>query len=218
MPELTVPKAPRCSSCTNSSEPSFVESDVDHDDANRAALSDVNSYADISWVVPNVTKPATATGCLLKVLKFDPRSRALTFLYVLSPEFRQDNISYHDSAEESYHVWATSWIMQFGDLPTDGYFWRPAYVNHGPLYSKRGCIALGRTDSVLFNHYHFNPWTNTEENKERAAARHAAWYPELYEWILARDHNHPHPHDFELDGGFKESGAERHREPDQAAE
>ena len=38
--------------------------------------------------------------------------------------------AYHDSAEESYHIWGTSWMMQFGELPTGGYFWRPAYINH----------------------------------------------------------------------------------------
>jgi hypothetical protein len=65
----------------------------------------------------------------------------------MTPQFHQDNISYHDCAEEGYHLWGTSWMMQFGDLPTGGYFWRPAYINHGAFASEYGCIALGRTDS-----------------------------------------------------------------------
>jgi hypothetical protein len=79
--------------------------------------------------------------------------------------FKQDNISYHDSAEESYHIWGTSWMMQFGELPTGGYFWRPPYINHGSFRCKYGTIAFGRTDSILFNYFHFNPWTNPDENR-----------------------------------------------------
>ena len=88
----------------------------------------------------------------------------------MTPRFAQDNISYHDSAEESYHIWGTSWMMQFGELPTGGYFWRPPYINHGSFRCKYGTIAFGRTDSMLFNYFHFNPWTNPDENKLRAAA------------------------------------------------
>jgi hypothetical protein len=121
----------------------------------------------------------------------------------MAPGFSQDNISYHDCAEESYHIWGKSWIMQFGDLPTGGYFWRPPYINHGGFYSEKGIIAIGRTDSSLFNHFHFNPWSEPQENHERAAARLQDRNPELYNWVLSRDHNHPHPHDFDFDGPHK---------------
>lgn len=180
----------------NSSEPNFVESDADHEGANRTGLSTINSYDGLPWA-GNSLSPATATGCLLKILKYDPRSHALSFLYCMTPMFQQDNISYHDCAEEAYHIWGTSWMMQFGDLPTGGYFWRPAYINHGGFASKKGILAFGRTDYQLFNHFHFNPWTEPDENQERAAARLHDRNPELYNWVLARDHNHPHPHDFD---------------------
>ena len=114
--------------------------------------------------------PSVASGCLIKVLHYDVLTEALSFLYCMTPEFAQDNISYHDSAEEAYHIWGTSWMMQFGELPTGGYFWRPPYINHGSFRCKYGTIAFGRTDSVLFNYFHFNPWTNPDENKARAAA------------------------------------------------
>jgi hypothetical protein len=200
MPEMTAPRGAEALLMFNGSEPSFVESDADHSGADRAKLQNLNAYEDIPWLVPNITRPATATGCLLKILKFDERTHAISFLYILSPEFWQDNISYHDCAEESYHIWGTSWMMQFGDLPTGGYFWRPPYINHGAFASKRGCIAFGRTDNILYNHFHFNPWTNTQENQERAVARLANRNPELYKWVLSRDHNHPHPQDFEFEG------------------
>ena len=116
----------------------------------------------------------------------------------MTPQFRQDNISYHDSAEESYHIWGTSWMMQFGNLPTGGYFWRPEYINHGAFRCELGTIAFGRTDSKLHNYFHYNPWSNADENKLRAAAHLYRQRPQLYKWAASDGHNHPHgPTDFE---------------------
>ena len=74
--------------------------------------------------------------------------------------------------------------MQFGELPTGGYFWRPPYINHGAFASELGCIAIGRTDSKLFNHFHYNPWSTPDENQERSAARLAKRDPVLYKWCV----------------------------------
>ena len=63
--------------------------------------------------------------------------------------------------------------------------------NHGAFGCKLGTLAIGRTDSQLYNHFHFNPWTTLEENKERAASRMLAWKPDLYRWVETGDHNHP---------------------------
>jgi hypothetical protein len=87
-------------------------------------------------------------------------------------------------------------MTQFGDLPTGGYFYRPPYINHGAFRSKLGILAIGRTDSQLYNHFHFNPWSTLEENRERAGARLMAWKPELYKWIATGDHNHPTDFEF----------------------
>lgn len=198
MPEMRAPRGALCLAFYNYGEPSFVESDKDHRLAERDRLIHVNAYENMSWTSTNFF-PATAPGCLVKILKFDERSQAFTFLYCMTPNFWQDNISYHDCAEEAYHIWGTSWMMQFGDLPTGGYFWRPPYINHGAFASKLGILAIGRTDSQLYNHFHFNPWTNIEENTERAASRTLQWKPDLYRWIeMKGGHNHPHtPKDFE---------------------
>ena len=190
LPEMTMPRGMTGLAFYNYGEPSFVESDADHEQAERHKLAIVNSYDDLQWTSTNFF-PATAPGCLVKILKFDERTQAFTFLYCMTPNFWQDNISYHDCAEEAYHIWGTSWMMQFGDLPTGGYFWRPPYINHGAFASKLGILAIGRTDSQLYNHFHFNPWTTPEENRERAGARIKAWKPELYQWIATGDHNHP---------------------------
>ncbi|MEM7612443.1 MAG: DUF4437 domain-containing protein [Pseudomonadota bacterium] len=191
----------------NDSEPDYEESDHHHDLALRAGYISLNSYQDTPWSGGSIVSPSVATGCMIKLLRFDPLTEAMTFLYCMTPEFMQDNISYHDCGEESYHIWGTSWMMQFGELPTGGYFWRPPYINHGSFRSKLGCIAIGRTDSKLHNYFHFNPWTNPNENLHRAASMLYRQRPQLFKWVAAEGgHNHPHgpsgqlaaaPHDFE---------------------
>jgi hypothetical protein len=98
--------------------------------------------------------------------------------------------------------------MQFGDLPTGGYFYRPPYINHGAFGCKLGTLAIGRTDSQLYNHFHFNPWTNVEENRERAANRIQQWKPDLYKWINQAGHNHPV--DFEYGHGHAQGDMAHH--------
>jgi len=197
MPEMKVPRQATVMMMYNFAEPSFVESDEDHKLAMRDQLTSVNSYDDIQWVpTTGAIYPAVAPGCLLKVLKYDPLTEAISFLYCMTPKFFQDNISYHDCAEEAYHIWGTSWMMQFGDLPTGGYFWRPPWINHGAFASDMGILAFGRTDSKLHNYFHWNPWTSPEENRDRAAAVLARQRPDLFKWAISKD-GHNHPHDFE---------------------
>jgi hypothetical protein len=179
----------------NDCEPNLIESDQDATGAERDQFIHVAAYDDMPWQVPTLF-PQTASGCLLKLLRFDEKTHAMTFLYTMTPGFQQDNISYHDCAEEAYHIWGTSWMMQFGDLPTGGYFWRPPYINHGAFASDHGILGFGRTDGELHNHFHFNPWTDPEENLERVAARLHRQKPELFKWLLTHDHNHI-PTDFE---------------------
>ena len=88
-------------------------------------------------------------------------------------------------------------MMQFGNVPTSGYFWLPAYIYHGALASEYGCIAVGRVGSNLFNHSRNNPWTTPVENAECSEARLLAGYPLLYHWASSTSHNHPYsPKDF----------------------
>lgn len=180
----------------NHHEPNTQESDQDVEGAQRERLIQVSSYDDMPWMTPTLV-PATAPGCLLKVLRYDEKTHAMSFLYCMVPGFWQDNISYHDCAEEAYHIYGTSWMMQFGNLPTGGYFWRPAYINHGAFASDLGILAFGRTDGDLHNHFHWNPYSTPEENADRAAARLIREKPELHKWLWSRDHNHI---DFEYPG------------------
>jgi len=198
MPEISTGQGCLVLMMYNTGEPSHEESTNHHAQAQADLYHSTDSYMDIPWAMGNLVSPAVASGCLIKLLNYNPISHAMTFLYCMTPNFYQDNISYHDCAEESYHLWGTSWMMQFGDIPSGGYFWRPAYINHGAFASEYGCIALGRTDSKLFNHFHYNPWTTPIENQERSGARLLKRDPLLYKWAVSKDHNHPHgPEDFE---------------------
>jgi hypothetical protein len=198
MPAMHVPRGAMVMLMYNFAEPSFVESDEDHELAMRSQLTLVDSYEGMQWMPSSgAIYPAVAPGCLLKILKYDPLTEALSFLYCMTPKFWQDNISYHDCAEEAYHIWGTSWMMQFGDLPTGGYFWRPPWINHGAFRSDYGILAFGRTDSKLHNYFHWNPWTSPLENRDRAAAQLARTKPDLFNWAVSKD-GHNHPHDFEV--------------------
>ena len=197
MPAMSVPRGATALLMFNFAEPSFVESDADHPLAMRDQLTIVDTYEGMQWMPSSgAIYPAVAPGCLLKILKYDPLTEALTFLYCMTARFWQDNISYHDCAEEGYHIWGDSFMMQFGNLPTGGYFWRPAWINHGAFSSDLGILGFGRTDSKLHNYFHFNPWTTPAENRDRAAARLARTKPDLFRWAISKD-GHNHPHDFE---------------------
>ncbi len=198
LPALHVPQGAEVLFMFNDAEPNFAESDASHECTLLEAFVSVNGYEDLPWFGLGRVQPKVATGCLSKLLRQDPLTEATTFLYCMVPQFAQDNISYHDCAEESYHIWGTSWMMQFGELPTGGYFWRPPYINHGSFRCRYGTIALGRTDSKLHNYFHYNPWSNPGENLQRAAAQVYRQRPLLHEWQVTDGHNHPHaPADFE---------------------
>ena len=195
MPAISSEEGALCLIFYNYGPPSFEESDANHDECNEKHFASVSTYDGLDWA-GNALYPATAPGCLLKMLHYDEKTHGMTFLYCMVPGFWQDNISYHDVAEEAYHIWGTSWMMQFGNLPTGGYFWRPAYINHGCFASEHGILAIGRTDGDLHNHFHHDPYSTPQENAERAASRLARQRPAMYKWILTQDHNHV-PHDFE---------------------
>ena len=100
--------------------------------------------------------------------------------------FWQDNVSYHDCMEESYHIWGESWMMQFGYLPTGGYFYRPPYIGHGPFQCEYGTYAIFRTDSWLVNHFNWNPYLNPEENRLRVVDKLERQKPLLGSWSFLR--------------------------------
>ncbi|MER3426662.1 MAG: hypothetical protein C4334_00980 [Pyrinomonas sp.] len=186
LPPIEAPEGARVLLFYNDSEPSFVESDAHADAvAPDAQPTIVDSLSDLVWSETHLF-PATEKGCLVKIVRWDEETHALSFFYTMVPGFWQDNVSYHDCMEEAYHIYGTSWIMQFGYLGTGGYFYRPPYIGHGPFACEHGCIAFGRTDGELYNHFNWNPFATPEENHQRALERMKKRRPNMFAWEYKR--------------------------------
>ena len=67
----------------NTGEPSHVESKEHHHLCNPDMYHDVSSFDDIPWQGGGVTSPTVASGCMVKLLNYNPNSMALTFLYCI---------------------------------------------------------------------------------------------------------------------------------------
>ncbi len=162
---------------------------TDHRDGevNIEDFVSTNSNDEVRWVVPSFF-PQTEPGVFLKILRMEEEAGAFTGLYIMVPGFWQDNVSYHDCMEESYHIWGESWMLQFGYLPTGGYFYRPPYIGHGPFQCEYGTYAIFRTDSWLVNHFNWNPFMNPEENRIRVIDKVKKRQPLLTDWtFLSKD-------------------------------
>ena len=147
----------------------------------------IQANDEVRWTTPTFF-PQTEPGVFLKILRMEQKTGAFTGLYIMCPGFWQDNVSYHDCMEESYHIWGESWMLQFGYLPTGGYFYRPPYIGHGPFQCEYGTYAIFRTDSWLVNHFNWNPYMNVDENRERVVDIVKARQPLLTDWtFLNRD-------------------------------
>lgn len=173
----------------NDHYPDWVAASADRDDAVKSdEFVSVASGDEVRWQVPGMIMPQTEPGIFIKILRMDEYTGAFTGLYIMVPGFWQDNVSYHDCMEESYHIWGESWMLQFGYLPTGGYFYRPPYINHGPFQCEYGTYAVFRTDSWLVNHFHWNPFTNPHENRVRVLDKVKARQPLLTNWTyLTKD-------------------------------
>ena len=104
MPEISSDQGCLLLYMYNTGEPSHEEATTHHASTQTQLYHDVDSYMDLSWAMGNVAKPSVATGCMIKLLNYNPNSFAMTFLYCMTPNFYQDNISYHDCADRKRHV------------------------------------------------------------------------------------------------------------------
>jgi hypothetical protein len=148
-----------------------------------------NANDSVRWSTPSFA-PQTEPGIFIKLLRFEEKTGAFTGLYNMCAGFWQDNVSFHDCMEEAYHIWGESWMMQFGYLPTGGYFYRPPYIHHGPFQCEYGTYAIFRTDSWLVNHFSWNPFTNPDENRRTVIETMKLRQPDLTGWIYM------HPNEF----------------------
>ncbi len=179
LPPIASPRGATALAFYDDGPPSFVATDSDHPRAERDRLLAVDAYDGLAWDAASAYPPAAA-GRLVKVLRVDADSRALTCLVALAPHFRRDAVVYHDCAVESYQISGDCWSLQAGPSPAGSYAWRPPYVNGGPYASERGALLLLRSDCELIEHPHADPWTTPEQNRAAAGAALRRARPHLH--------------------------------------
>lgn len=198
LPPLACPRGAEALAFYRDGPPSFTPSDSDHPSADRLRLVALDAAADLEWDAAGVY-PAAVPGRLVKVLRVEPRSRALTCLVALAPHFRRDAVGYLDCATEELVLGGELWSLQSGPSPAGCYSWRPAYVNHGPVASERGALLLVRSEGEFAEQLHFNPWSTPDQNRAQAASRLRLARPELYARIAAGRRAAPADFEFPAD-------------------
>ena len=71
----------------NTAEPSHEEATAHYPPAQTQLYHDVDSYMKILWAAGNVTKPSVASGCMIKLLIYNPNPFTMTFLCCITPNF-----------------------------------------------------------------------------------------------------------------------------------
>lgn len=184
LPPLRCPRGAEVLAFYGDGPPSFTPSDSDHPSAERERLVLRDATGGLEWDASPVY-PAALPGRLVKVLRDEPRSRALTCLYALAPHFRLDAVGYHDCATEEVVLAGEVWSLQAGSSRAGGYAFRPAYVNHGPIASERGALLYVRSAAELIEHRHCNLGSTPDDNRAQAASRLRHARPELYAAIAS---------------------------------
>jgi hypothetical protein len=178
LPPLSSPRGATLLAFYADGPPSLVASDSDHPRAERDRLVSLDAYDGLAWDAAGDYPPAAA-GRLVKRLRVDAASRALTCLVALAPHFRRDAVVFHDCAVETYQISGDCWSLQAGATPPGSYAWRAPYVNGGPYASVRGALLLVRTDGELVAHAHLDPWTTPAANRAAALAAFKRARPHL---------------------------------------
>ncbi|RMG04695.1 MAG: DUF4437 domain-containing protein [Acidobacteria bacterium] len=109
----------------------------------------------MSWE-PTVAEGPQA-GIMTKMLRFVPETGEMLFIVGILPNWRESRPRHHPCVEESFKI--------FGDMNLNtnlgekllmcerSYFYRPPWIKHGPLYTRKGTMSLVRTSSLLENRY-----------------------------------------------------------------
>ncbi len=113
-------------------------------------------------------------GIMVKVLRRAPATGEMTFIVGILPNWRESRSEHHDCVEESFKLSGDMEIYEAGStriLEAGDYFWRPPYVEHGPMLSRTGTMSLIRVSSTLVNHY--SPVRGVEQPTSAAALEQA---------------------------------------------
>lgn len=160
-------------------KPSLAASPAGDTAAGGTATADPNSPGRIlldahrlPWVGQATAGPPP--GIFSKRLRFHEATGERVFLCAMVPRYDYPQIEFHECAEESYVIRGDVRMGTSGLMVAGSYFWRPAYITHGPFFTTDGFVAVMYVDGTLVNHYVDDPRRTPAENRAEAAAKRAA--------------------------------------------
>lgn len=122
----------------------------------------------LDWIVTPVDGPPA--GIVVKLLRTNEATGEMAALVANPPRYDYPQLEYHDCIEEMYCVGGDMRLGNSGLMTERSYFWRPAYVTHGPFYSHTGALLFLWVASTLLNHYVEDPRRTPAENRAEAGA------------------------------------------------
>lgn len=143
--------------------PSFVSGGGEEIDGRIAVDSDA-----VPWEQSHI--PGPAEGLLHKLLRLDEASGEMTCLTGTARAYDYPMLEFHDCVEEIFMVEGDIWLGNSGRMTAGSYFWRPAFITHGPFYSQEGALMLVRVPTTLVNHVPLSAASSPEENMGRFIA------------------------------------------------
>jgi hypothetical protein len=98
-----------------------------------------------------------AAGIKVKRLREVVETGEMTFIVGIMPNWYEDREEHHPCVEESFKIFGDMNLnTRKGDklvMGENSYFFRPPFIKHGPLFTRKGTMSLVRTSSKLVNRY-----------------------------------------------------------------
>ena len=88
----------------------------------------------------------------------------MTALCSTVPHYDYPMLEFHDCIEEIFLIEGDIWLGNSGLMTAGSYLWRPAFITHGPFFSRTGALMLLWVPSTLVNHVPAVPESTPEEN------------------------------------------------------
>jgi hypothetical protein len=84
-------------------------------------------------------------GIVVKRLRTHPRSGDMTWVAAVVPGWKEHRAEIHDTVEECLMLRGDILLGHRGVMEPGSYFWRPANVEHGPMFSLNGGVFFFRS-------------------------------------------------------------------------
>jgi len=116
----------------------------------------------MEWMVSPV--PGPPEGMVIKILRHVEATGEMTALCSTVPHYDYPMLEFHDCIEEIFLIEGDIWLGNSGLMTAGSYLWRPAFITHGPFFSRTGALMLLWVPSTLVNHVPAVPESTPEEN------------------------------------------------------